>query len=79
MLPCEDEILNVTELTTKDLIDNYNCFIDAISVVVICLLLVVISISFYYYYTKHWLKQKHLLLFHSNSNKLKGIGIDSIL
>ena len=50
VIACEDEILNVTEMTAKDLTDNYNCFIHTISVVVIygyyklSFLLVVITI-----------------------------------
>ena len=38
-----------------------------------------IAVCIYYYQIKHRPKQKHLLPYHNNSNKLKEININNII
>ena len=76
VLGFEDEILNTTETTAKDLscptpfvdknviYENNDCAIYIISLIIICLfLLVAISFSCCFYYAKNWLKNECLLLY----------------
>ena len=65
VLTCEDDILNITDITLINFPDKkvtWKHFI--ILVVVYLLLLVFISFNCYYCLTKHWLKNKPILLNH---------------